>query len=163
MNGQKAEEILSSLKDFQRRTVNHVIDRLYLAPDSSHRFLVADEVGTGKTLVAKGVIACAVEHLEKVDSVNRIDIVYICSNAAIARQNVRKLDVFGTGSRHANTRITMLASQIQNPLNRITPGRKTVNLVAFTPGTSFEKGEKFKNARCCMRCWKNSFPIERDT
>lgn len=141
MNVQKAEEILSSLKDFQRRTVNHVIDRLYLAPDSTHRFLVADEVGTGKTLVAKGVIACAVEHLEKVDSVNRIDIVYICSNAAIARQNVRKLDVFGTGSRHANTRITMLASQIQD-LNRITPGRKTVNLVAFTPGTSFEKGHQ---------------------
>jgi hypothetical protein len=45
------------------------------------RFLVADEVGLGKTLVAKGVIACAIEKLQRTPGSSRIDVVYICSNA----------------------------------------------------------------------------------
>ena len=59
-------------------------DRLWLAEDQVKRFLVADEVGLGKTMVAKGVIARTVEHLR--DTGKRIDIVYICSNSQIARQ-----------------------------------------------------------------------------
>jgi hypothetical protein len=141
MTASSSSEVLASLKDFQRRTVEHVHDRLYLAPDSTHRFLVADEVGMGKTLVARGVIAKAVEYLESDDSVDRIDIIYICSNSAIARQNLQKLNIFGRESKHPNTRITMLAAQ-DHDLNEKTPGRKTINLIAFTPGTSFEKGQR---------------------
>ena len=36
---------------------------MYEDPDLVHRFLVADEVGLGKTLVARGVIAKAIDHL----------------------------------------------------------------------------------------------------
>ena len=36
---------LDELKDFQRRTVSRAFERLFIAPDSSRRFLVADEVG----------------------------------------------------------------------------------------------------------------------
>ena len=43
---------LAKLKGFQRTTVEYAFDRLYRAHKSSHRFLVADEVGLGKTLVA---------------------------------------------------------------------------------------------------------------
>ena len=57
--------------------------RLYLAEDSTRRFLVADEVGLGKTFVAAGVIALAIDHLCR-HSTPRVDIVYICSNQAIA-------------------------------------------------------------------------------
>jgi hypothetical protein len=141
MTASSSLEVMASLKDFQRRTVEHVHNRLYLASDSTHRFLVADEVGMGKTLVARGVIAKAVEHLEGDDSVDRIDIIYICSNSAIARQNLQKLNIFGKDSKHPNTRITMLAAQ-DHDLNEKTPGRKTINLIAFTPGTSFEKGQR---------------------
>jgi len=43
---------LAGLKDFQRATVDYVFDRFY-GQDPTRRFLVADEVGLGKTLVAK--------------------------------------------------------------------------------------------------------------
>src|SRR5262245_53574620 len=85
--------VLAGLKDFQRDTVDHVFRRLYLDPTPTHRFLVADEVGLGKTLVARGLIARTIDHLW--ESVPRIDIVYICSNADIARQNIRRLNITG--------------------------------------------------------------------
>ena len=56
-----AEPILEPLKDFQRATVEHVTERLYRSPQPSRRFLVADETGLGKSLVARGVIARAIE------------------------------------------------------------------------------------------------------
>ena len=74
--------ILGSLKDFQRETVDYVFRRLYADEDCTRRFLVADEVGLGKTLVARGVIAKTIDHLWK--TVHRIDIIYICSNSNIA-------------------------------------------------------------------------------
>jgi superfamily II DNA or RNA helicase len=104
------EATLGQLKDFQRRTVAHAFRRLYLDTDSSHRFLVADEVGLGKTLVAKGIIAKAIDHLW--DSVDRIDVIYVCSNADIARQNVNRLDVMGRGSFSKATRLTMLPLEL---------------------------------------------------
>jgi len=36
---------------------------MYLDEDKVHRFLVADEVGLGKTLVARGLIAKVIDHL----------------------------------------------------------------------------------------------------
>ena len=57
------QAILDGLKDFQRDTVDYVFRRLYLDDACVRRFLVADEVGLGKTLVARGVIAKAIDHL----------------------------------------------------------------------------------------------------
>jgi hypothetical protein len=125
-----SEAVLRGLKDFQRRTVDHVFDRLYTAPDPTYRFLVADEVGLGKTLVARGVIARAVDHLR--DEVGRVDIVYICSNADIARQNLDRLNIASEDDAALSSRLTMLASQIRGFR------QKKLNLVSFTPGTSFD-------------------------
>ncbi len=44
-----APPILAGLKEFQHKTVEYVFRRLYTDPDAVHRFLVADEVGLGKT------------------------------------------------------------------------------------------------------------------
>ncbi|MGB8983045.1 MAG: hypothetical protein WCC12_14310, partial [Anaerolineales bacterium] len=68
------DHILGGLKDFQRRTVDYVFRRLYTDPDATRRFLIADEVGLGKTLVARGVIARALDYLW--DKVDRLDVVY---------------------------------------------------------------------------------------
>ena len=53
MNRPDIEAILSPLKPFQQRTVDHACEQLFLAPDSTTRFQVANEVGLGKTLVAR--------------------------------------------------------------------------------------------------------------
>src|SRR5438105_346758 len=83
--------VLGVLKDFQRKTVEYVYQRLYTDIDQTNRFLVADEVGLGKTLVARGLIAKVVDDLW--DKTDRIDIVYICSNGDIARQNTARLNI----------------------------------------------------------------------
>jgi hypothetical protein len=127
---------LRRLKDFQRRTVDHGFDRLYLDDNGSRRFLVADEVGLGKTLVARGIVARAVDHLER-RGVRRIDVVYVCSNGEIARQNVRKL----VGNRDVTvlpSRVTLLAKEVHR-LEEIRAGQSSkLNVVALTPGTSFD-------------------------
>ena len=51
---------MAGLKGFQRETVAHVIDCFY-GVSRSRRFLVADETGLGKSVVARGVIAKTLE------------------------------------------------------------------------------------------------------
>src|SRR5262245_34667944 len=106
------EEALRPLRAFQRSTVQHVVNRL-LDPAGSRRFLVADEVGLGKTLVARGVVAEFVDR--HWDHVPQLDIIYLCSNAALARENVRKLRVGGKEAGHVleATRFTLLPTQKQ--------------------------------------------------
>lgn len=123
---------VAQLHDFQRSTVDYVVKRMYDDPDETRRFLVADEVGLGKTLVARAVIAEAIERLW--DTPERIDIVYVCSNAQIARQNLRRLNVLGLPEHDLPDRITMLPRALKQF------SRHKVNLVAFTPGTSFQMG-----------------------
>ena len=122
---------MAGLKDFQRKTVEYVFRRLYVDDPPARRFLVADEVGLGKTLVARGLIAKAVEHLQKLGT-ERIDIVYICSNADIARQNVSRLNVTGSAEFNLPTRITLL------PIHMRQLKAHGINFVSFTPGTSFD-------------------------
>ena len=124
-----AAKVLAGLKDFQRRTVDYVFERLY-GEHSTSRFLVADEVGLGKTLVARGLIARALEHLQ--DEIERIDVVYICSNAAIATQNVNRLNVSGQPEFALASRLTFLPMQVQQLASN------KVNFVSFTPGTTFD-------------------------
>ena len=45
MSRPDVDAVMSTLKGFQRATVEHAFERLFTAPDSTHRFLVADEVG----------------------------------------------------------------------------------------------------------------------
>ncbi|MEO8527543.1 MAG: helicase-related protein [Pseudolysinimonas sp.] len=131
--------ILAELKGFQRDAVEHAMSRLYEAPDAGRRFLIADETGLGKSVVARGIIARVIERLESEPSIERIDIVYVCSNADLAQQNLQRLNV--TGNRHLamTGRLTLLALQSRR-LAGVRVDTKVVNLVSFTPGTSFEMG-----------------------
>ena len=124
------EKVLRSLKNFQRKTAEYVFDRLYTAGDSTRRFLIADEVGLGKTLVAAGVTAQAIDHLSSL-KIPRIDIIYICSNQAIARQNIDRIkNLLSIKAKPLAERITLLPYRLNNL-------DQPVNLVALTPGTSF--------------------------
>lgn len=125
---------LAGLAGFQRRSVDHVIRRFYDDSDRVRHFLVADETGLGKSLVAKGVVARSIERLQDEPEIGRIDIVYVCSNADIARQNVARLDVIGR--QHAVTsRLTLLARGTHSLAGEPVAAGKAVNLVSFTPGT----------------------------
>lgn len=120
---------LSTLKDFQRQSVDYVFRRMYLDEQPTARFLLADEVGLGKTMVARGVIAKAIDHLK--DKVDRVDILYICSNLAIASQNVARLNVMPDDKPPVASRITLLP-KIAQQLNE-----RRLNFITFTPDTSF--------------------------
>jgi hypothetical protein len=138
--GVSSAAVLAGLKDFQRRTVDWVFDRLY-APGSSGRFLVADEVGLGKTLVARGVIARAVDYLR--GKVKRIDVLYICSNSDIARQNIQRLKLDGDGHMTLASRLTMLPLEV----GKLKETQSGVNFISFTPQTSFDVRDGLGQAR----------------
>ena len=128
------DAILGGLKDFQRKTVDYVFQRLYQDQDAVSRFLIADEVGLGKTLVARGLIAKAIDLLW--DDVDRIDVVYICSNQEIARQNIDRLNITRQRQFQFASRATLLPISLQK-----LRGNK-LNFVSLTPGTSFSMHSK---------------------
>jgi len=123
-------KVLSKLKDFQKKSVDRVFQRFYKDKDFTNRFLIADEVGLGKTLVARGIIAKSVEYLW--DKVRRIDVIYICSNREIASQNINRLNITSAKQFSLVSRMTLLPLKITGLKNR------RLNFISFTPGTSFD-------------------------
>ena len=121
---------LKGLKDFQLDTVEYVFRRLYTDPDCTSKFLIADEVGLGKTLVARGLIAKAVDHLW--DTVDRIDVVYICSNLNIAKQNIDRLNITSSREFQHAARATLLPVSIE----RLKDNK--LNFISLTPKTSLD-------------------------
>jgi replicative superfamily II helicase len=78
------------LKDFQKQTVEFVYNKLY--KEKKDKYLVADEVGLGKTIIAKGVIAKAFEKFKPTRQNPTFNVIYICSNQALAYENLKKLN-----------------------------------------------------------------------
>ncbi len=128
-----AATALAPLKAFQRRTVDYVFDRLYGDQDPVRQFLVADEVGLGKTMVARGLIARTIEKLW--DTTDRIDILYICSNQAIAAQNLNRLNVLNRRELALPTRMTLIPLQVRGDQGL---DANKVNFISLTPGTTFD-------------------------
>lgn len=139
------DAVLAGLKDFQRETVDYAFARLYTDESPTHRMLIADEVGLGKTLVARGLVARAVDHLW--DDVPRIDIVYVCSNADIARQNIARLRLPGQEDFALASRITLLPTKLHHL------STNKLNFVSLTPGTSFERGSHLGTAEERALLW----------
>ena len=125
---------LSMLKDFQRATVER-IDALYW--NGQKRVLVADEVGLGKTLIARGVIA-KMATLRYLEGDDLFKVVYVCSNQNIARQNIRKLDIFKTGYDDiSETRLSMQHLKAEEEEIQAKEKGQYIELIPLTPQTSF--------------------------
>jgi hypothetical protein len=150
------EPIFKNLRDFQRRTVEYVFRRLYLDKNPAYRFLVADEVGLGKTMVARGIIAKTIHYLQP--DVPRLDIIYVCSNAAIANQNLNRLNVYGNKQFALATRLTLLPTRVSGlRSNRI-------NFISFTPGTTFDfgnRGGSMEERRVLYHMLREGFDLSR--
>lgn len=127
--------IMSGLKDFQRATVNR-IEGLYRA--GQMRVLVSDEVGLGKTLIARGTVA-KLAKMQKEQGDNLVKVVYICSNASIAEQNLNKLRI-SSELRTENTgssRLSMQHIKIFQQENDEELLSRYIQLIPLTPDTSF--------------------------
>ncbi|WP_371056429.1 DEAD/DEAH box helicase [Rhodosalinus sp. K401] len=136
-----AAEHLALLKPFQKATVDYAFRRLFTDPSPTDQFLVADEVGLGKTMVARGVIAKTIEHLQ--GKVDRVNIVYICSNQAIAAQNIKSLNVVDSASKPLNTRLTLLPLEIEKEGGIAS---QPINLISLTPGTALDLKSSYGTA-----------------
>ena len=82
-------------KDFQKAAVKKIVAG-YESGEKHNRFLVADEVGLGKTIIAKGVLRCLFyfEYLRQgCPKGFTYNVLYLCSNLNIAEQNKAKLGV----------------------------------------------------------------------
>ncbi len=129
------EQTMAGLKDFQRATVDRVA---YLYEHGQNRVLVADEVGLGKTLVARGVIAKMADIRLLREDDDFFKVVYICSNQNIARQNIKKLNIFGAEEENVSeTRLAMQHLRITEQEIRQKGKRQYVQLIPLTPETSF--------------------------
>lgn len=114
---------------FQRLTAEYAFRRLWKDRDGVTRFLVADEVGLGKTVVAREIVALTMDHLKG----HPIDIVYICSSRPIATQNLDKLKGSRSSAASFATRLTLLAVHPRTKAN-------VARFIALTPATSFAIG-----------------------
>ena len=128
--------VMDELKDFQKATVERID---YLYRHGQNRVLVSDEVGLGKTLVARGAIAKFAK-LRKQEGDDLVKVVYICSNATIAEQNLDKLRVVNEiRPESTNTsRLSMQHLNIFNQENDENVLNKYIQLIPLTPQTSFK-------------------------
>ena len=125
------------IKDFQCATAERI---LHIYKNLGHRrVLLADEVGLGKTYVAKQVINLIREwHKQEQDDFFKV--VYICSNANIADQNIEKLGVDNRMS-ISESRLSMQHLYIKLAEKRIAKqrekGEMPESIIPLTPSTSF--------------------------
>lgn len=137
---EQEKRILKNLKDFQLATVKEV-DKLFWNKNQQ-RVLVSDEVGLGKTLVAKGVIVEYAKHFFEEHTKSKLNIVYVCSNAAISNQNISKLSIGDccliedTSSARLSMQHMLISRnkrlENENPLFK----KFFINIIPITPATS---------------------------
>jgi hypothetical protein len=132
------DEALAGLKDFQRATVDAVYRQMF--EGEQRCMLVADEVGLGKTIVAKGIIAKKLK--ERLDAGKRtpLRVTYICSNQVIAHENVRKLNLFPS-TVHLKKPVSRLVYLARDEEEFVEVGKVPqylLELNSLTPATSFE-------------------------
>ena len=141
---------LAELKDFQLATVSRID---YLYRNGQRRILVADEVGMGKTLIARGTIA-KVARIKKEENGNLFKVVYVCSNQNIAKQNLVKLDINSSFSNEdmRDNRLSMQHLRIIEQKNNPRINDAFIQLIPLTPDTSFKisKGNGKKEERALM-------------
>lgn len=127
--------VMSGLKDFQRATVERVA---WLFDHGQNRVLVSDEVGLGKTLVARGVVAKTAQMRKRAGD-KLFKVVYVCSNAAIAQQNLSKLRLtHELQADSANTsRLSMQHLSIFRQEHDPALLERYIQLIPLTPDTSF--------------------------
>lgn len=152
--------IMSGLKDFQQATVNR-IDALYHT--GQMRVLVSDEVGLGKTLIARGAVAKVARRLHEENNAKLVKVVYICSNAAIADQNLEKLRITQEVRKESAgySRLSMQHLNIFMQERDVELKKSYIQLIPLTPNTSFHltSGNGLVDERALMYAILRRVPV----
>ncbi len=85
---------ISNVSDFQLKTVKYIAKKLYV--DKKQKFVLADEVGLGKTYVCRGLIELG----QKIKN-DKFTVLYISPNDGLAKQNHPELCKGFTDSKKA--------------------------------------------------------------
>ncbi len=132
---------IDEVMDFQRVTALHLF-KILTSPDyPHHRALLADEVGLGKTIVAKTVIDLIREYQREVNPEGFFRVVYVCSNINIASQNISRLgvkEIMPVGESRLSMQHLTIAKRdkIIREAHRETGSLQEV-IIPLTPTTSF--------------------------
>ena len=143
---EQTAQVMAGLKAFQQATVERV-DELFRR--GQPRVLVADEVGLGKTMIARGVIAQTAILRLRDEGDELFKVVYVCSNQNIARQNVGKLRIYhqtGTATpapeavdlKVSETRLSMQHLRVREQEAECRARQIRIQLTPLTPATSFQ-------------------------
>lgn len=154
----------STIKDFQRATAERI---LHIYKYMGHRrVLLADEVGLGKTYVAKEVINLVRQwHRDELND-DFFKVVYICSNANIADQNIEKLGVANrmniNESRLSMQHLYITLANKQN-IEKQKDGEMPESIIPLTPSTSFRffSAQGTANERALMYAILRLLPMFR--
>ena len=127
--------VMKGLTPFQRATVEHIAN---LYAGGQRRVLVADEVGLGKTLIARGVIS-KIACLREKEGDDLVKVAYVCSNASIAAQNISKLRIDGDVqlTSAGSSRLSMQHLKIARERGDEELKAHFIQITPLTPGTSF--------------------------
>lgn len=119
-------------KDFQEATAQRIVE--IFEKEKQNRVLLADEVGLGKTIVARAVVGKVSAWHRKMGD-KHFKVVYICSNINIANQNSKKLGIRDEDClRVSESRLSMQHLKIYQNQGR---GHGYQQLIPLTPATSF--------------------------
>lgn len=138
-------------KAFQTATATHIVN---LFKSGQNRVLLADEVGLGKTIVAREVIEQTCQwHKEQGDPQFRV--VYICSNENIVQQNIRKLRSSDDEQRSSdanlfhvsNWHLPMLHLNLNYLMYDSDDKKRYKIIIPLTPQTSFKINQGCGNLR----------------
>lgn len=112
-----------NLTDFQKATVKHIVAQF--TAGNCPRMLCADEVGLGKTIVARGVI----DRLNEL--AGNLTVFYVCSSQYLAQKNVSKLSTLDSTLKV--NRLTELITTEGLDLKK-----KGLRIFPLSPGTSVD-------------------------
>ena len=119
-----------TLADFQQKTTDRIVE---VFRSGQRRILLADEVGLGKTIVARAVIKQVGDwHRDELND-DHFKVVYICSNISIASQNAQKLGI----KDQMNVSESRLSMQHLKIYQSADVGHDYEQLIPLTPATSF--------------------------